>query len=107
MDNHTLLNVPMWDQYHIYTDFGCMSTIPGEFAGQVTSFFLTIVGGVTLLGLIYGAGLIATSRADPGKISKGKRVVFGSIAGLLFAIFGILIIRFIAGGLGLPGLGGV
>lgn len=98
--------IPTPDLYHIYTDLGCVSTRPGEFAGQVSGFFFSIVGGIAFLFFIYGAGIIATSQSDPGRLAHGKRVIYGSIVGLLFALFSVFIIRFIATGIGLPQIGG-
>ena len=98
--------IPTPDLYYIYTDFGCISTKPGEFAAQISSFFFSIVGGIAFLFFIYGAGVIATSRSDPGKLNHGKRIIYGSIIGLLFALFSVFIIRFVASGIGLPNIGG-
>jgi hypothetical protein len=110
LDNKTIQGtaegIPTPDLYHIYTDFGCLSTRPGEFASQISSFFFSIVGGISFLFFLYGAGIIATSRSDPGRLNHGKRVIYGAIAGLLFALFSVFIIRFIATGLGLPSIGG-
>jgi hypothetical protein len=97
--------IPTPDPDKYYTDFGCLSTKPGEFAAQISSFFFSIVGGIAFLYFIYGAFLVATSRSQPGKLNHGKRVIYGSIVGLLFALSAVLIIRFISSGLGIPGLG--
>lgn len=99
------LGIPSPDIYHIYTDFGCLATKPGEFAAQISGFFFSIVGSLSFLFFIYGAGVIATARADVDKLNQGKKIIYGAIAGLIFTLFAVFIIRFIATGIGLPGLG--
>ena len=47
--NRTLVALPSPDPFHYYTDFGCISTVPGEFATQISSFFFSIVGGIAFL----------------------------------------------------------
>ncbi len=111
LENKTILGtaqegIPAPDLYHIYTDLGCLATKPGEFAAQISSFFFSIVGGLAFLFFIYGAGVIATSRADVGRLEHGKRIIYGAIAGLIFTLFAVFIIRFIATGIGLPNIGG-
>jgi len=101
--NRTLVALPSPDPFHYYTDFGCISTVPGEFATQISSFFFSIVGGIAFLFFLYGAGVITTSRSDPARLNYGKRIIYGSIIGLLFAIFSVFILRIITTGLGLPG----
>lgn len=102
----TVEGIPTPDLYHIYTDFGCLSTEPGEFAQQIANFFFSIVGGIAFLFFIYGSVLIATARSDPGRLQQGKRVIVGAIAGLLFALFSVFIIRLVGSGIGLPVFGG-
>ena len=111
VENKTILGtaesgIPAPDLYHIYTDLGCLATKPGEFAAQISGFFFSIVGGLAFLFFIYGAGVIATSRSDAGRLQQGKRIIYGAIAGLIFTLFAVFIIRFIATGIGLPNIGG-
>lgn len=106
LDNKTLLLVPTPDLFNIYTDFGCVSTKPGEFAQQISSFFFSVVGSIAFLFFIYGAGVIATSRSDPGRLAQGRRIIIGAIVGLLFALFAVFILRFVGTSVGLPNLGG-
>jgi hypothetical protein len=101
-EKKTLIGVPTPDPYHYYTDLGCISTKPGEFASQITSFFFSIVGGIAFLTFLYGTAVLATARADAQQINHGRRIILGSIIGLLFALFSIFIVKFLATGLGLP-----
>jgi len=103
--NSTLIGLPTPDPEHFYTDFGCISTLPGEFATAVSSFFFSIIGGIAFLFFLYGAGVVATSRSDPARLNYGKRIIYGAIIGLLFALFSVFILRVISTGLGLPGFG--
>lgn len=102
IDNKTLIGVPTPDPYHYYTDLGCISTKPGEFAGQITTFFFSIIGGIAFLTFLYGTAVLATARSDPQQINHGRRIIMGAIIGLLFALFSIFIVRFLVTGLGLP-----
>lgn len=91
-----------------YTALGCIQTT-GSFstegaAGEVIQLVLgrlvfSIVGGVALLYLIYGAFLIMTSRDDPEKLNQGKRVVYGALIGVIFSLTAVLIIGLISSGI--------
>lgn len=96
--------IPTPDPNHYYTGFGCLSTEPGEFTAQMSSFFFSIIGGIAFLSFIYGTAVIATSRSDAGRLNQGRRILIGSIVGLLFALFSVFIIQFISRSLGLPGI---
>lgn len=101
----TLKGLPEPDQDHYYTDLGCISTDPGEFAAQISRLFFSIVGGIAFLYFLYGSAVVATARSDPERLNHGKRIVYGSIIGLLFVLFSLFLVRFLAGSLGLPGIG--
>jgi len=96
-----------------YTFLGCLGGAGGGFtqegaAGGVVQSLLNIVfsmtGGIAFLYLLYGSFVIATSQANPEKLNYGKRVVYGAIAGLIFTIGSVFIVKFIASGvLKIPG----
>ena len=94
--NKTLIGLPQPDVNHYYTMLGCLSTNPGEFSLQITKFFFSIIGGIAFLSFLYGSVIIATSQANAERLNYGKRVVYASIAGLLFVIFSTFLIRLIA-----------
>jgi hypothetical protein len=105
--NVTLIGLPTPDPENHYTMIGCISTKPGKFASQVGEFFFRIVGGIAFLFLLYGAGIMATSQADPERLNQGKRIIYGAIVGLLFVLFSTFIFNFIATNvLKIPGFGG-
>jgi hypothetical protein len=96
-----------------YTVFGCIKTNIGDFtqtgaASSLVQVLLNIIfyiaGGVALMYIIYGSILIMTSQADSERLAHGKRVVTGSIIGLVLALFSVFIVNLIASGiLHLPG----
>lgn len=96
LTNVTLMNVPTPNPDKYYTMLGCLSTDPAVFTTQIAQVVFSLIGGIAFLYLIYGAGILITSRSDPDKLSQGKRIVFGALAGLLFVLFSTFIIRFIA-----------
>jgi hypothetical protein len=98
-----------------YTFLGCLGGGSGGFtgsgaAGGVVQSLLNIIfsisGGIAFLYLLYGSFIIATSQANPEKLNYGKRVVYGAIAGLIFTVGSVFIVKFIASGiLKIPGFG--
>jgi hypothetical protein len=96
LTNTTLINVPVPNPDKYYTMLGCLSTDPAVFTTQIAQVIFSLIGGIAFLYLIYGAGVLITSRSDPDKLSQGKRIVFSALAGLLFVLFSTFIIRFIA-----------
>lgn len=98
-----------------YTFLGCLGGEGGGFgeegaAGSVVQSLLNIIfsaaGGIAFLYLIYGSFIIVTSQANPERLNYGKRVVYGAIAGLIFTLGSVFIVKFIASGiLKIPGFG--
>jgi len=87
-----------------YTFFGCINTNLGSFeeegaAATVVKTFLNIifalVGGASLISLLYGAFILLTSQNNPEKINQGKRIIFGAIVGLIFTISAVFLVGFI------------
>lgn len=97
-----------------YTFLGCLGGSGGfsqeGSAGSVVQSLLNIVfsttGGIAFLYLLYGSFVVATSQANPEKLNHGKRVVYGAIAGLIFTVGSVFVVKFIASGvLKIPGFG--
>lgn len=96
-----------------FTGLGCIKTDMTDFtqqgaAGNVIQLVLNIIfstaGGIAFLYVIYGTFVLITSQAQPERINYGKRVIVGSIIGLIFCASSVLIVNLIAGGiLQLPG----
>jgi len=99
---------------HMFTMIGCISSNLSDFtqegaAANIVNLLLNnlifpLSGGIALMFLIYGSFLILTSQAEPEKLNQGKRVVMGSIIGIIFVIFSVFIVNIIANGvLKIPG----
>lgn len=96
-----------------YTMLGCLGTNLGGFqqqgaaAGvvqQLLSVIFSIVGGIAFLTIIYGSFVIITSQANPERLNYGKKIVFGAIVGVIFAISSVFLINLLATGiLRIPG----
>jgi hypothetical protein len=78
------------------TDLGCIPTDPYAFVGSMYGIGLGIIGGVSLLFLIYGAYQIMISQGNPLRLNNGKSYVYYAIAGLVLAIFGYVALQLIA-----------
>lgn len=99
----------------MYTQLGCIGTNLGGFenqgaAGNVVQTLLntifSVVGGIGLLFIIYGAFIILTSQANPERLNYGKRLVYGAIVGVIFSLSAVFIVNLIASGiLKIPGFG--
>lgn len=72
------------------TDLGCIPNDPVGFAVKFYGIGLGIIGGVTLLAIIYGGYFFITSQGNPSRLEKGKSYVFYAVIGLLLAIFGFV-----------------
>ena len=99
-----------------YTSIGCFSTdLAGGFtnsgaAGSVVqtlfNFLFGISSALAFLYLIYGAFLVATSRADPERLNQGRRTVIGAVVGIIFIASAIFLVNLIGSGvLKIPGFG--
>jgi hypothetical protein len=78
------------------TDLGCIPYDPYAFVGSAYGIGLGIIGGVSLLFLMYGGYLVMVSQGDPIKLSTGRSYIYYAIAGLLLAIFGYVVLQLIA-----------
>jgi hypothetical protein len=97
-----------------YTFLGCLggsnSFNQEGSAGGVVQSLLNIIfslsGGIAFLYLLYGSFIIITSQSNPEKLNHGRRVVYGAIAGLIFTLGSVFIVKFVASGvLKIPGFG--
>jgi hypothetical protein len=72
-----------------------LPTDPIAFIGRFYGIGLSLIGGVSLLFIIFGGYIILTSRGNPQQLNNGKSYIFYAIAGLLLAIFGYLFIELV------------
>ena len=77
------------------SDFGCIPDDPIAFAKQYYGIGLSIIGGVSVLFIIFGGYIFMTSQGNPVMINKGKSYIFYAIAGLLLAVFGYVFVQVI------------
>ncbi|MCL4354968.1 hypothetical protein M1349_05935 [Patescibacteria group bacterium] len=77
------------------TDLGCIPNDPYLFVVKFYAIGLGLIGGVSLLFIIYGAYLIMLSQGNPEKVKNGREYIYFSIAGLLLAVFGYVFIRIV------------
>ncbi|PIY94418.1 MAG: hypothetical protein COY68_02560 [Candidatus Levybacteria bacterium CG_4_10_14_0_8_um_filter_35_23] len=78
------------------TELGCIPNDPVGFVAKFYAIGLGLIGGVSLLYIIYGGYLILVSQGNPEKINNGKSYILYAIIGLLLAIFGYVFIQVIA-----------
>ncbi|NCN58747.1 hypothetical protein COW99_05620 [Candidatus Roizmanbacteria bacterium CG22_combo_CG10-13_8_21_14_all_38_20] len=92
---------------HKWTPLGCLPTSPGLFTQVILRVFVSIVGGVAFLAILYGGGLILFSNGIPERVETGRSILISSVAGVLLVIFAVFILEFIGLEIfGLPGFGG-
>lgn len=79
-------------------DLGVIS-LPGKITDRET-FFFVFVGLVkyaiwiaAVLGMIYGGIMLIQAAGDQTKLQKAKKIIIGSIIGLLIAIFGPFLVN--------------
>lgn len=90
------------------TDFGCFPNDPIGFVQHFYGVGLSLIGGVSILFIIYGGYLIMTSRGSQQQLNTGKSYIFYAIAGLVLAIFGFVFVELIINDiLKVPGITGV
>lgn len=80
----------------INTAIGCIPIDSGTaFAEWFLPRLLGIMGGVAFLLMLYGAFLMITSAGNPEKVKAGRETITSALAGLIFAIFSLFILRVI------------
>lgn len=96
-----------------YTFLGCVGTNLTSFSATgaaaspvqiILNFIFAAAGGLSLLFFLYGSYIILTSRANPDRLRYGKKILYGSIIGLVFTLSSVFIVNLIASGaLKIPG----
>lgn len=87
------------------TALGNIPTDITSFAGKVLSVAIGIAGGIALILLVTGSIRVLTSSGDQQRLAGGRDTIIAAIAGLLFLIFSVLILKAI--GLAIFGSGRV
>lgn len=77
----------------VETELGCIPTDPVGFVTKFYGIGLGIIGGVAILFIIYGSYLLMTSQGNPQQTANGRSYIIYAIVGLLFAIFGYVLMQ--------------
>lgn len=89
-----------------WTVIGCVRTEPGSFVQVLLRIVFSLTGGIAFLALLYGGGLILTSKGNSEQLEKGKNVLRGAIVGILLVFFSVFILQFLGVTVfNLPGFG--
>lgn len=89
------------------TALGCLPYTREAFVSTLLSFIVGLSGGIALVLMLSATIQIMTAAADAKKLQSGRDLFFSALAGLLFLIFSVSLLRIIAGDIiKLPGFGG-
>lgn len=78
-----------------------------SFVQAMLNVVFSLSGGIAFLYLMYGGFVVLTSQADPEKLNYGRRLVYGSIVGLIFTLGSVFLVNLIGAGiLRIPGFSG-
>src|SRR3989344_5102728 len=67
----------------------------GAFAQKILTIGVSLAGAIALIIMVIGAIRVLTSSGDPKNVAAGREMIIAAIAGLLFLIFSVLILKFI------------
>lgn len=73
-----------------------LGAIPTDIKGFATRFLtiaLGLAGGIALILLVFGAIRVLTSSGDQQRLAGGRDTIIAAVAGLLFLILSVLILR--------------
>lgn len=74
---------------------GLQKTDPRVFIGRLIRVFLSILGVIALVLVLYGGYLYMTSGGDPEKVGKAKKVLINAIIGLIIILSAYSIASFL------------
>lgn len=77
------------------TAIGTFSSNPQDFVGQVLSIAVGLAGGIAFILMVIGAIRVLTSTGNPQNVNAGRDMIVAALAGLIFIIFSVLILKFI------------
>lgn len=89
------------------TALGNIPTSVKGFAEKILAVSTGIAGGIALILMVIGSVRVLASSGDPKAVGAGREMIVAAVAGLLFLIFAVLILRFIGVNIlgGVPGMG--
>lgn len=77
------------------TAIGDIPTDIQGFAARILEIAIGLAGGLALILMVIGSVRVLTSSGDQQKLAAGRDMIVAAVAGLLFLIFSVLILRFI------------
>lgn len=77
------------------TPIGCIPTAPGAFAQWILGVGIELGIIVATLLIIIGGFQVVSSTGDPERLADAKSRITAAIAGLLFILFSVIILRII------------
>jgi len=80
----------------ISTGLGCIPADPMSLAVWILQAAMLAGGGIAFLLSVFGGITIILAAGDPEKINQGKQMITSAIAGVLFIILAISLLRLIA-----------
>jgi hypothetical protein len=77
------------------TALGCIPIDTNPFISWILEFAISIGGGIAFLLMVFASFQLLTSAGDPQKIKEGQELLTSAVAGLMFIIFSVFLLRFI------------
>lgn len=77
------------------TALGNITAEIGPFAQTILSIGIGLAGGIALIIMVIGSIRVLTSAGDPKNVAAGREMIIAAVAGLLFLIFSVMILRFV------------
>lgn len=84
------------DPQGVWTAIGCIPVNPQKMVKAGVYLGISIAGGVGMLSIIMAGFLYSLSAGDANKTSQARELMTSSVIGLLFIIFSITMMQFIA-----------
>lgn len=77
---------------------GCSAGGETELYKTVRSIFtvvISVIGVIAVIAVIYGGITFMTSAGDPGKITKGRRILIFGVVGVAVSLLAFAIVNFV------------
>lgn len=86
---------PCIGEDQVHTAFGCLATEPARLISDILAIAVGIAGGIAFILMVVGGIRMLVSGGDPEALAAGRDMLTSAIAGLLFIIFSVVILRII------------
>jgi|SRR6185369_5786669 len=64
--------------------------------GNVVQLLLSMIGGLSVIFILYGGFRYVISRGDPAHIKESKEIIIYAIMGIIVAVMGFAVVGFVA-----------